>query len=249
MAKRLKQSLISLLYALLLLHALWYLAAIMIHKNILPTPFAVYAQVKALGSQNIGWHIYFSLYRLTWSLGIAVIVGVILGVLMARFKKIGQLLSPLIYFTYPIPKIALLPVVMLLFGLGEVSKIIMITLIIVFQVIISVRDAVAGIPEQTYQSLFVLGANRWQLFKNITWPASLAAVISTLRVALGTAIAILFFTETYGTEFGLGYYIMDCWYRLDYLSMYATIVVLSGIAFVLFMILEVIEYQVTKWRR
>ncbi|MDG0144158.1 ABC transporter permease subunit, partial [Salmonella enterica subsp. enterica] len=95
----------------------------------------------------------------------------------------------------------------------------------------------------------VLGASSWQKFKVITLPAGLSSILSALRVALGTAIAILFFTEVYGTEYGLGYFVMDAWGRLDYLDMYSGILVLSAVAFILFLLIDVLENRLLKWRQ
>lgn len=241
-----KLTLGGILYALLLLHLLWEIASLLINKPILPGPIPVYQHFPALFAKQMQWHIYFSLTRLFWSLLIATVLGLFFGVLMGTSPRFAKLLNPIVYFTYPIPKIALLPIIMLLFGLGEASKITLITLVIVFQMIIAVRDRVQEIPPTMYQPLQVLHASRRQLFWQITLPASTAALISTLRVALGTAIAILFFTEVYGTQYGLGYFIMDAWNRLDYLDMYAAILVLSFVAFLLFLILEGLEKRFVK---
>ncbi|MCI1986360.1 MAG: ABC transporter permease subunit [Lactobacillus sp.] len=235
--------------ALLLLHGIWALAALAVHKAVLPTPWAVYAYFPQLARQQLQWHLFFSLYRLGWSMAIATVLGVVIGIAAVRLPRLGKVLDPLIYLTYPLPKIALLPVVMLLFGLGDGSKIILITLIIVFQVIIGVRDAVRQIPSSLYQGLAVMGANRWQTLRFVTWPASLAGLFSALRIALGSAIATLFFTEVYGTEYGIGYLIMDEWNRLDYLGMYGGIVVLAALAFVLFAALGGLEAWSSRWRR
>lgn len=238
----------QIIYAIIVIHILWYMAAIIVNKSILPNPISVYLYMPELFKENILLHSYFSLYRLFWSLLIASVLGSLIGLLMAKSKFWGTLLSPIIYLTYPIPKIALLPVIMLLFGLGETSKIMLIILIIIFQIIISVRDSIVSIPEEYYESLDVIHANVFQKFINITLPASISALITTLRIALGTAIAILFFTEVYGTEYGLGYLIMDCWNRLNYLEMYATIIVLSVLSFLLFLILELIDNKTSKWK-
>jgi NitT/TauT family transport system permease protein len=166
---------------------------------------------------------------------------------MGYFPKADKVLSPLVYFTYPIPKIALLPIIMLLFGLGEGSKLIMIVLIIIFQIIITSRDAVKGIPPEIYRSLQSLGASKWQMFAEIIVPASLSHVLTATRLALGTAVSILFFTETFGTEYGMGYFIMDAWMRVNYLDMYAGIVILSFMGFCIFTAIDLIERRVCSW--
>lgn len=83
---------------------------------------------------------------------------------MGYFPRADRFLAPLVYLTYPIPKIALLPILMLLAGVGEFSKILMIFLIIVFQVVIAVRDAIRTIPVETYYPLYSLGASVRQIF-------------------------------------------------------------------------------------
>ena len=73
--------------------------------------------------------------------------------------------------------------------------------------------------------------------------------ITSLRVAMGTAISVLFFTETFGTKYGMGYFIMDSWLRVNYLDMYAGIVVLSLIGLFLFGFLDLVENYFCKWKK
>ena len=180
-------------------------------------------------------------------IAIAILLGLPLGFLMGYFEKVDKLLSPLVYFTYPVPKLALLPIVMLLFGLGETSKLIMIVIIIVFQIIITARDAVKDIPGD-FPFAQLLGASKLQMLSQIILPASLAEVLTSIRLALGTAVSVLFFTETYGTEYGMGYFIMDAWLRVNYLDMYAGIVVLSLMGFCLFIAIDIAEKYLCSWR-
>ncbi|MGL5513517.1 MAG: ABC transporter permease, partial [Sporomusa sp.] len=137
---------------------------------------------------------------------------------------------------------------MLLFGLGELSKILMIFLIIVFQVIVAVRDGVSSIPKETYYPLYSLGASFQDVFREILMPASMPKFLTSLRVAMATAISVLFFTETFGTMYGMGYYIMDAWMRVNYLEMYSGIVVLSGIGLLLFGAIDYVEKKTCSWQ-
>ena len=175
--------------------------------------------------------------------------GFILGLLMGSLPKWRYFFDPLIYLTYPIPKMALLPIVMLLGGLGDSSKIMMIVLIVLPQVAISVRDAVRQIPENNYDVYRALKANKWQQFCQITLPATLPGVLSGARISLGTAISILFFTENYGTQYGMGYFIMDSWTRMDYPAMYGGILILSSFGLVLFLLLDLLSFWLCKWQR
>ena len=246
MVKKVKNFII----AILILNVLWYLTAVNINKDILPNPLAVYQVLpELLKSSNVGLDIYASLYRIFWGLISATAIGIILGVVLARSKNFAKIADPILYFLYPIPKISLLPILMLFLGLGEVSKIGMLFLANVFQVIISVRDQVKQVPESYYRNLQVLNANNWDLFRYVTWPASLSGVFSAMRIELSASFAILFMTEVYGTQYGLGYYIMDEWSKMEYLQMYGGIIILSIIAFIIFIGIDLCDHHFNKWRK
>jgi len=236
------------LYSFVMVIIVWQAVAMLLKIPIIPTPVAVFDDILQIFQSRMEIHLLYSLGRIIAGIAISILLGVSLGLLMGYFAKVDKVLSPLVYFTYPVPKIALLPIVMLLFGLGEASKLIMIVLIIVFQIIITARDAVKNIPQEIFRSLQSLGAGRRQIFNEIIIPASLPEVITATRLALGTAVSILFFTETFGTEYGMGYFIMDAWMRVNYLDMYAGIVMLSILGFCLFSALDIAEKYLCSWR-
>ena len=227
--------------------ALWAGMAYLLQMPVIPSPAQVLLRLAAKFPDTIAVHAGYSLMRIVLGLIAAVAVGYPVGVLMGYFPRVNRLLAPLLYLTYPVPKIALLPVVMLLFGVGEWSKLILVFLIIVFQVVVAVRDAVAAIPSETYAPLRVLGASFAQIVRHIIVPASLPKFITAVRVAMATAISVLFFTETFGTQYGIGYYIMDAWLRVNYLDMYAGIVVLSAMGLLLFILLDWTERRMCAW--
>ena len=229
--------------------ALWAGMAYLLQMPVIPSPVQVLLRLAAKFPDTIAVHAGYSLMRIVLGLFAAVAVGYPIGVLMGYFPRVNRLLTPLLYLTYPVPKIALLPVVMLLFGVGEWSKLILVFLIIVFQVVVAVRDAVAAIPSETYAPLRVLGASFAQIVRHIIVPASLPKFITAVRVAMATAISVLFFTETFGTQYGIGYYIMDAWLRVNYLDMYAGIVVLSAMGLMLFILLDWTERRLCRWNR
>ncbi len=236
------------LYSFTIITFIWYISFLVLKLPIVPSPFIIYVKILEIFKESIAIHALYSIGRVFLGVLISLFLGVSLGYLMGYFKSIDKLLSPLVYFTYPVPKMALLPIVMLLFGLGEISKIIMLALIIIFQIIIAARDAVKAIPEEAYYSLYSLGASKFQIFKEIVVPASISEIITAIRLALGTAVSILFFTETYGTEYGMGYFIMDSWMRVNYIEMYAGIVVLSIIGVLIFMLIDIIDSYLCSWR-
>ena len=234
--------------AALFLTLLWMAVSELVALPIIPSPFKVVDNLADIFMKYIAVHSLYSLWRIAAGLILAIVIGLPLGVVMGYFPKVDRFLAPLVYLTYPIPKIALLPILMLLFGIGDSSKIVMIFLIIVFQVVVAVRDGIRSIPKETYYPLYSLGASFTDIFYEVLWPASLPKFITEVRVALATAISVLFFTETFGTQYGMGYFIMDAWLRVNYLEMYSGIVVLSLIGLLLFTIIDVIEHYSCQWQ-
>lgn len=236
------------LYGVVLFLAIWQGIAVLVNLPIIPSPALVTATLFKIFATKIAAHGFYSLWRILAGVLLAVAVGLPCGLCMGYFSRWDRTLSPLVYLTYPIPKIALLPVLMLLFGLGETAKILMIFLIIVFQVIVAVRDGVKSIPKETYYPLYSLGAGFGAVVRDILVPASLPQFFTSLRVAMATAVSVLFFTETFGTQYGMGYFIMDAWMRVNYLEMYAGIVVLSLIGLFLFGTLDYLERRLCYWQ-
>jgi NitT/TauT family transport system permease protein len=242
--------LVSLWYLLaaVVLTIIWFIVSQLVDLPIIPSPVLVVENLADIFMKYIAIHSLYSLWRIGAGLLLAVAVGLPLGVIMGYFPQTDRFLAPVVYLTYPIPKIALLPILMLLFGVGELSKVFMIFLIIVFQVVVAVRDGIRAIPNETYYPLYSLGASFKDIFFEVLWPASLPKFITAIRVALATAISVLFFTETFGTQYGMGYFIMDAWLRVNYLEMYSGIVVLSLLGLVLFTTIDFIEKYACDWQ-
>lgn len=236
------------LLGILLINLLWWVISLLIDRYSLISPIAVYRELPTLLHGEMLQHLGASLQRVLLGLPIAFALGTLTAWLMYRFKGLGKALSAFTYLAYPIPKIALLPIVMLIAGLGDSGKITMIVLIVVFQIIVNIRDSLENIPKESFLIATSLGANQWKVFRHILIPAILPDLLSTLRVAIGTSISVLFVTETYGTDKGMGYFIIDAWMRFNYIDMYGGIVVLSISGFILFVVTDVLEMRWCKWR-
>lgn len=239
---------LSILVGFFIFNALWHTAAVTLQLDALPAPLRVYADWEKALASNILLHATSSLYRVLISLGVALFIALCIAIPMGLHRFTNNCFGPLLYFSYPIPKLALLPIVMILLGIGDGAKITVIVLIIVFQLIISIRDAIMSIPAETYALLTALGANPWEKFRHITWPATLPTLLSSVRVSIGIALSALFFTETFGTTHGLGFYITDCWMRRDYLQMYFGIILLAFMGLALFVILDILERVLCRWK-
>lgn len=232
----------------LLLNLIWLLTSLVVKTNVIPNPIDVYKNFDVILSDGIALHILASLKRIGIGLLLSVFVGMLIGGLMAYSKKWNRVLHPLVYFSYPIPKTAFLPVAMILFGMRDGSKVLIMFLIMVFQVIIAVRDGILAIDKTFYQVAISAGASKGQILRHITLPAILPDMLTSVRVSLGTALSVLFFVEGYGTKFGMGYYILNAWSRINYIEMYGGIVVISIIGCLLFLIVDVFSEVICKWK-
>ncbi|MFW5629910.1 MAG: ABC transporter permease [Acetivibrio ethanolgignens] len=234
------------LVGFLLLQLIWLLGALLLHTRALPNPLFVYLNFPRVLEAGIFLHVGASLLRITAGILISLLLGIPLGLFMAYQKNGCRFLNPLVYFAYPIPKTALLPVVMLLLGLGNASKIVILVLTVVFQVMIGTKDAALGIDESFYQVAQSCNASARDMFFHITLPAILPSLFTGLRINVGTSLAVLLLVEAYGTRLGIGYYILDAWSRISYLEMYGGILVISLMGALLFLILELLETRVVR---
>ena len=245
---RLKEyKIINFVIAFIIIFSLWQIIAMIINKPLFPPPYAIIINIFRTFNSDISIHVIYSFNRIIVGILFTLIIGVPVGILMGYFKKIDLIFSPIIYFNYPIPKIALLPIVMLIFGLGDLTKIVMIFLITFFPVVVNIRDEVKNIPEDVFYPMYSLGATNFQIIKEIVFPGILKAILTSLRIGIGTAISVLFFTENFGTEYGMGYFIMDSWMRINYIQMYSGILILSIIGLFFFIIIDILEGIFCPW--
>jgi len=193
-------------------------------------------------------HTLYSVWRLLAGTVLSMTVGTAVGVWIGYCRTPRRILSPLIYALAPVPKIALLPLVMLLFGIGEWAKIFIIFMVMVFQVILAVAGAVLHIPEEYYIPLRAVRAAPPFIIRKVVLPACLPELFTALRVGLATGISVLFFSETFGTRWGLGFYIMDRWMRLDYRHMALGIAMMALLGWGATMLSDLAEKKICKWK-
>ena len=240
---------LSYLITLAVVLLLWYASSMQQGANLLPDPISVLSLLLSeTGSAEYWAHVGISSWRIIAGVGLAFIIAVPLGLIVGSSPKINKIFSPIIYMSYPVPKIVLLPIILLLFGIGDASKIILIMLIIFFQVFITSRDAARNINEELILSFKSLGGNRLQYYRHIVLPASLPGIFTSMRLAGGTAVAVLFFVESISASHGLGLYIIDAWGRADYIAMYVGIVSMSILGIILYEFFEILERKTCKWK-
>lgn len=228
----------------------WQLGSMALQKPFLPTPgasFAAFGQFLLNG--DLGRQFLISAMRILCSLVLAMALAVPVGLAMGRIGWLGRLLNPMVYLLYPLPKVVFLPVIVVLLGLGNWPKIFLIALVVFFQIVVVTRDAAASIPQASLQSMRSLHATPWQTMWHLILPSCLPQILTSLRITLGTAIAILFFAETFASFDGLGYFILDGMETRDYPAMYAGIIGLALLGFVLYWAVDLLELRLCRWQQ
>ncbi|HYP59670.1 MAG TPA: ABC transporter permease [Thermomicrobiales bacterium] len=193
-----------------------------------------------------------SLVRVLIGFMIAAVPGVIIGLAMGLYWPVRVFLMPVATAIYAIPKLAILPLMLIVFGVGESSKIAIIVVSIFFLIVLNTMSGVMGI-DPTYRDVAQnLGASRWQLFTTVAWPGALPAIFTGFRLAMGFALLVIV-----GTEFldgskrepnGIGWYIIRSWNLLKVDDLFVGLLVVAFIAWVLNLLLEVIERRLLPWR-
>lgn len=226
---------------------LWQIGAWLVHRPILPPPLEVLPIFARLMAGELGLHFAASAGRVLAAVALAVVTAVPAGLALGQLPPLNRIFAPLIAILYPIPKIVLLPVIYVLMGITDVSKIFLIALIIFFQIMVVVRDEAVNLHPELILSVRSLGAGRRALFRYVYFPASLPAVLTALRISIGTAVAVLFIAEQSLTNYGLGYYIVVETYQvLLYPQMYAGILGMSLLGVLLYFGVFTLEQRINR---
>ncbi len=228
--------------ALLILLGAWQTAAMLVQRAILPAPVVVLPVLARELPRELGLHLCVSAYRVLASIALAIALAAPLGLLLGQSRRLNRLVAPILYILYPIPKVVLAPIVLLLLGVGDLAKIALITLILFFQVLVLVRDAAAAIRPELLLSVRSLGAGRRALFRFVYLPAGIPAVLTAVRQSIGTAMAVLYVAELFATRYGLGYYIYYQGSTLfDYPRMYAGVLAMALLGLGLYFGVDALE--------
>jgi ABC-type nitrate/sulfonate/bicarbonate transport system permease component len=240
-----RHNIASALAGLAMFAALWQVLAWIIREPILPSPSVVLPLFLSLLPGELGLHLMASSGRVLLAIGVSVLTAVPIGLGLALAPVLDRIFSPLIAILYPLPKIVFLPIIYVLMGITDLSKIFLIALIIFFQILVVVRDEATNLHPELIMSVRSLGAGRRALFRYVYLPACLPAVLTAVRVSIGTAIAVLFIVEQSLTTYGLGYYIVVETYQvLLYPEMYAGILAMGLLGLVLYFLVYSIEVRI-----
>lgn len=178
-------------------------------------------------------HILVSLFRLLAGLGIAVTLGVAAGLAIGWWRRLDEAVGPLVELMRPMPKAALFPVLILLTGIGEASKVIFIAFSIFFPMCINSIYGARGVDRTLVDSLRTMGASGWQIFRKAVVPSALSHVAAGLRISVAASLTMLTFAEMLASNSGVGFLVLFAQRTYRYEMMFvgiATMCLMGGAA-------------------
>jgi ABC-type nitrate/sulfonate/bicarbonate transport system permease component len=214
-----------------------------------PAPSTVAQTLWAMAKSGELWlNTEASLIRLFWGFLVGGIPALGLGIAMGLSPLLRAIVEPLIAATYPIPKSAIMPLILLIFGLGEASKIAMVAIGVFFPV---AMNAVTGVLEINKIYLDVgrnYQASRWQVFRTIALPGALPFIMTGIKLGVGLGLILIAISEMLGAKSGLGYLIWNAWQILDVNVMYVGLFMIALLGFLFTHFLNALERWVVPWK-
>jgi ABC-type nitrate/sulfonate/bicarbonate transport system permease component len=248
--RRLERTLAVLAPVVLL--GLWQLAAIRgwIDTRYFPAPSTIWTAGRRLVDNGILQHdIWISVRRMLLGFGFGSGAGIVAGVLLAQSRLVRAALEPLIYALWAVPKLALLPLLLLIFGLGDEPMVILIAISCFFLVFIPTLAAMLAVPFGYREAASAFKVSRWQMLRHVTFPASLPQIFVALRLTAGAAVLTLVAVEFVEGSTGLGYLIWSSWSLFLADQMYVGIVVVAILGAAFTMLVVAIGHRVCPWAR
>jgi len=202
----------------------------------------------ALGSQELYGHIGASLARSLPGFAVGAAIGIALGLAAGVGRGFDRMISPVIFLTYPVPKIVMLPVFMLWFGIGDLSKVLIIALACFYPVFINAYYGVKATPTILVWSGLNMGAGRWQLFRRVVVPSAAPMIFSGLRVSLALSFIVMFATEMINARSGLGHLIRDAENSLRFDLMYVSLASIAILGYAGDQLLLLARHRLLAWQ-
>ena len=216
---------------------------------VLPMPSQVATVLWELTASGALWtHLGPSLARLAVGSAMGVTAGIAVGVLIGLFSLARAGLVPLVAALFPIPKIALLPIFVVWFGIGEGSKYALIALGTFTPTVVAAYGAIDNVDRTLVRMGQSFGLSWWSIVRKIVLPGALPGILSGLRVALAIGIILLVAAEMIGAEFGIGAYILQAGSLYDLERLFAGVVVLSILGVIVSSTIGWAERRLLDWR-
>ncbi|MGG4147516.1 ABC transporter permease [Paenibacillus algorifonticola] len=216
----------------------------------LPPPSLVIIDAWALAQTGLLFDsLLSSTLRIAAGFVIGCVLAVFIGVLMSKFRQVERWMSPLLNLVGPIPALALLPLIIIWFGIGEFPKVLLIAWTTFLPVLVYTVDGFKTVPSTLIRSAMSLGASERQIFRRVLLPSAIPSFIVGARVSLGLSFSALIVSEMMGAKSGLGYIIVDARNYFKISNMFVAIICIGLIYSIFSALLKLLENKVLSWRK
>jgi ABC-type nitrate/sulfonate/bicarbonate transport system permease component len=240
------------LIVLALLAALWELAGRggWVHKLFFPPLSKIVAALWAsLASGEILGHIGVSLWRGALGYALAALVAIALGVLMGYWRRAWEAGELAVEFLRAVPPPAIVPVAMVLFGIGDGMKVFVIFMSCSFPILVNTIDGVRGVDPVLVRTARTFGHSGATILRKVVLPAASPFIMTGLRIALAIALILVVISEMIGATAGIGYFILAAQRTFEVPRMYAGMLALALLGFVLNRAFLLVDARVMAWHR
>jgi ABC-type nitrate/sulfonate/bicarbonate transport system permease component len=197
---------------------------------------------------ELAYHSLVTLYRVFVGFFIGIVPAIAAGLLMAMFRPVRIFFDPLIASLFPIPKVALMPLLLLAFGFGDASKIAVVVIAVFFPVVVNTYVGAANIDKIYWDVAKNYGASQSTIFWRIVLFGALPTIFAGLRIALAVSFIVLVAAEFVSTKAGIGYLIWNSWELLQVDKMFVGIVTVGILGLIATVLLQEIERKVIPWK-
>ncbi len=216
---------------------------------ILPAPALVWLRfIRTLGDGSLLRHTWTTLVEIMTGLTLGVALAASLGYLLAKSRTIERLLAPYIVASQSIPIVAIAPLLVIWFGPGLISKVLICALIVFFPVLINIVVGVRSVPEDLRDLMRSLRATPWQTFRMLEVPASLPVVLGGLRIGATLSVIGAVVGEFVGADRGLGFLINVGRGQYDTALVFVAVFMLVAVALTLYGLVVILERRLLAWR-
>jgi ABC-type nitrate/sulfonate/bicarbonate transport system permease component len=229
----------------------WQLTATfeLVHPTFTSSPAAVLeAAVSYLGSERGLRDLATSGQEFGLAFLLAIAVGIPVGILMGWYRRVEAVFDPVINFFYASPRIALTPLVIIWFGIGLMSKIVVIFLMAVFPIVINTASGVAGADRQLVMLGRSFSVSRLQMMRTIVLPGAVPSIIAGLRLGLGQGLIGVYVAELTAATAGVGFAMNQAGLNFQTDLVFATLFIIAGFGVLCSSALKHLERRVSKWR-
>jgi NitT/TauT family transport system permease protein len=215
----------------------------------LPAPSAIVtAGIDMLTNGELLSNLFASLYRIAGGYVIGATIGIIIGLILGFSKWADAILTPIVYSIYPIPKIALLPLIILWLGIGELPKVTIIALGVFFPVIINTFSGVKNVDPVLIKAAVTFGSNHFNVIRKVILPGALPTIFAGLRLAAGTSLLLLVAAEMIAAQQGIGAMVLHYGNLMITSKLMVGVLVLSLLGLSFNKGLEWLERKLIPWK-